>query len=172
MFPERKIFTERKVMKMPEIDKGVFAEEYARGGNIFEAAVAAGAPRGTARIAGLKLICDRTVRRRIEQHRLNAAEAPAIQGLRRIAFGRNNDAAALAFAETVTPEMVARADLYGVSEIKCGKGVVEIKFFDRCKALDMLREAEGELSREGSAESFLNAVFGGEEARDVGKNGG
>ena len=157
---------------MSEIDKNVFAAEYARCGNLYEAAVMAGASRPSAALVGLKLICERAVRRRVEQYRLSNVEAPAIQGLRRIAFGRNNDAAALAFAETVTPAMLAKADLYGVQEIKCGKGVVEIKFFDRCKALDMLREAEGELSREGSAESFLNAVFGGEEARDVGKNGG
>ena len=59
--------------------------------------------------------------------------------------------------------MIARADLYGVQEIKCGKGVVEIKFFDRCKALEALSQAEGEMSHADTAETFLNAVFGGGE---------
>lgn len=148
---------------MSQTDKNVFAAEYARCGNLYEAAVLAGASRASAALVGLRLICERSVRRRVEQYRLTNAEPPAIQGLRRIAFGRNNDAAALAFAETVTPAMIAKADLYGVQEIKCGKGMVEIKFFDRCKALDALREAEGEISHTDTAESFLNAVFGGRE---------
>lgn len=148
---------------MSQIDKNVFAAEYARCGDLYEAAVMAGAPRAAAALVGLKLICERPVRRRVEQYRLSGAETPAIQGLRRIAFGRNNDAVALAFAETVTPAMIAEADLYGVQEIKCGKGVVEIKFFDRCKALEALREAEGEIIQTDTAESFLNAVFGGGE---------
>lgn len=149
---------------MSQIDKNLFAAEYARRGDLYEAAVTAGADRRFARVTGLKLICERPVRRRVEQYRLSGsgAEVPAVQGLRRIAFGRNNDAAALAFAETVTPEMIANADLFGVQEIKCGKGVVEIKFFDRCKALEALREAESEMSHADTAESFLNAVFGGE----------
>lgn len=144
---------------MKEIDRNIFAAKYARCGNVYEAAVAAGAPRGAAGIIGLKLICEKPVRRRIEQYRLNNAEAPAVQGLRRIAFGRINDAAALAFAENVTPEMIEKADLYGVQELKCGKGTVEIKFFDRCKALDLLHTAEKELSSADTAQSFLDAVF-------------
>lgn len=144
---------------MGTIDKNIFAAEYARCGNAYEAAVAAGAGRAQAAVAGLKLLCEKAVRRRVEQHRLDGSAAQAVEGLRRIAFGRNNDAVALAFAEEVTPQQIEAADLYGVSEIKCGKGVVEIKFFDRCKALDMLRTAEDELSRSGAAENFLSAVF-------------
>lgn len=146
-----------------------FAAAYAECGNVYEAAVAAGAKRGpAAALEGIRCIFSRSAASRAGVLRSKRARCPADQGLRRLAFGRNNDAAALAFAETVTPEMIEQADLFGVSEIKVGKGTVEIKFFDRLKALDLLNETEKEEGNSDSAEEILSAIYGsgdgGEEA--------
>ena len=141
-----------------------FAAKYAECGNAYESAVAAGAKRGAeAALEGVRCLFMRTVANKAELMRLRKARCPADQGLRRLAFGRNNDAAALAFAETVTPEMIEKADLFGVSEIKVGKGVVEIKFFDRLKALDLLCNEERSEGSTAAAESLIGAIYGNEE---------
>ena len=59
------------------------------------------------------------------------------RGLNRIAFGAVNDAVKLVFdAENMTARDIMGMDLFNVSEIKIsGKNVLEIKFFDRQKAL-------------------------------------
>lgn len=72
----------------------------------------------------------------------NAKAQAALTGLRRIAFGSVADAVSLAvnFGESVDTHSL---DLFSVSEIKytAGKGV-EIKFYDRLKALERLAEIE------------------------------
>ncbi len=147
-----------------------FAAAYAECGNAYEAAVAAGARRGAnAAVEGIRCLFSRTAANKVRQLRARKARCPAEQGLRRLAFGRNNSVAALAFAETVTPEMIEQADLYGVSELKVGKGgVVEIKFFDRLKALDLLAEAENAEGSSNAAEELLGAIYGSEESGEGG----
>ena len=141
-----------------------FAAKYAECGNAYEAAAAAGAKRGAeAALEGVRCLFMRAVANKVDSLRIRKARCPADQGLRRLAFGRNNDAAALAFAETVTPEMIENADLFGVSEIKVGKGVVEIKFFDRVKALDLLCNEERSEGSTAAADSLIGAIYGGEE---------
>ena len=67
-------------------------------------------------------------------------------GLSRLAFGQVNDVAALVFSEQPTPSQIAQADLFNVSEMKRVKGGgVEVKFFDRQKALEKLFELDPEL---------------------------
>lgn len=67
------------------------------------------------------------------------------EGLRRLAFGEVQDAVLLLFAQD--DEIAGRLpelNLYNISEIKRPKGGgMEIKFFDRIKALEKLREFEG-----------------------------
>ncbi len=64
-------------------------------------------------------------------------------GLRRIAFGGVNDAVSLLFATEPDPEELRRLDLYSVAEIRRMKdGGIEIKFYDRMKALECLRQME------------------------------
>ena len=67
-------------------------------------------------------------------------------GLRRLAFGEIQDAILLLFAdENEILENLPRLDLFSVSEIKRPKGGgMEIKFFDRIRALEKLREAKNE----------------------------
>ena len=79
-------------------------------------------------------------------------------GLERLAFGRTNDAAELVFAEEITPHKIRQADLFNVSEIKKVKGGgVEIKFFDRLKALEKLSEIS-QSGNDTGALSFYEAL--------------
>lgn len=62
-----------------------------------------------------------------------------VAGLRRLAFGSISDAVRLAFEENIDTEALKDMELFGISEIKVSKGKsVEIKFFDRIKALEKL----------------------------------
>ena len=61
-----------------------------------------------------------------------------LAGYRKLAFGSGNDALRLLFG-SVTPEDFDALDLFNVAEIKKPKdGALEIKFFDRLKALEHL----------------------------------
>lgn len=82
-------------------------------------------------------------------------------GLRRLAFGCINDAVALAFKEEFDPEMLKELDLFSVSEIKVNRGKgVEIKFFDRVKALEKLSALIGQSDSE-SRNDFFKAIENG-----------
>lgn len=62
-------------------------------------------------------------------------------GYQRLAFGCISDAVCLLFSDEVSREEIEKMDLFNVSEIKRKKGGdIEIKFFDRLKALEKLAE--------------------------------
>ena len=79
-----------------------------------------------------------------------------------MAFYRPNDAIRIAMEEGDVD--VGRLRLEGVSEFKRhANGAVEIKFFDRLKALELLLELEEEGARPTSSlASFLAAAAEGE----------
>jgi hypothetical protein len=87
----------------------------------------------------------------------------AIEGLQRLAFGKVNDAVALAFADEIPPaEVLSKMNLFNVSAIKRVKGGgVEVQFFDRQKALERLYEYAREDASGQSAASLLAALTGG-----------
>lgn len=148
---------------MRQVDTKDFAAVYARGANAEEAAISAGIAPVRAKLDGLKLLLKSTVRRQVRRARaaLFSDEAEVRSGLERLAYGRANDAVALAFCEEVTPEMLAGADLYNVSEIKKVKGGgVEIKFFDRQKALEALAELNDRQQRDKRARSLVEEIYG------------
>jgi hypothetical protein len=152
-------------MGKEKININDFAMKFAVCGNPYEAAVYAGADKATAAFEGVRLLFSRNVRRKIAAFKADAEDCAAAQGLKRIAFGRVNDAVRLMFAEEVTPEMIEEADLYCVSEIKRDRvGKIEMRFFDRQRAIDKLIELEHEKNSGDSAESLINAIYGkGEE---------
>ena len=107
--------------------------------------------------AGDEWLADAAVREEIA--RLAAERAPAGEaagGLRRIAFGSVSDAVRLLMTGGEGLDL-DRLDLFCVSEIKLPKGGgMEIRFFDRIKALEALaRLAEPEQS---SLSPFVQAI--------------
>ncbi len=77
----------------------------------------------------------------------NASIREAVEsGYKKIAFGDISDAVLLAFSDGESKEDFSRLDLFTVSELKRPKGGgLEIKFFDRIKALQCLGDlAQGE----------------------------
>lgn len=128
-------------------------------GNPQEAAIKLGISPTDALGEGLRLINSPIVRRYMKsRQKSGTAKIEALAGLRRLAFGRINDALALLSDEA--GEIAAdRLDLFNVSEIKRLKGGgVEIKFFDRLEALERLAELEDRALGANSADSFFSAL--------------
>lgn len=139
-----------------------FCRQFAQLRNVREAAARAGYifPEK----AGLKLLSKPQIAAAVDSYgELLRRSSEAADGLRRIAFGSVADAVKLAFA----PEEAERAeelDLFMISEIKLPKsGGIEIKFYDRIKALEALCEISENGNQEGAA-PFINAIFKGAEA--------
>jgi len=84
-----------------------------------------------------------------------------ISGYRRLAFGSSCDALKL-FLDGTLPEdgSLDSVDLFNVAEIKKPKdGALEIKFFDRLKALEHLEALSGALSGNDSALPLYEALL-------------
>lgn len=78
----------------------------------------------------------------------------AIAGYKRLAFGSVSDAVRLCCGEL--PDDIETLDLFCVSEIKRTDKGVEVKFFDRIKALDRLAEMNSD--NNDSAAPFYRAL--------------
>ncbi|MCH5321112.1 MAG: terminase small subunit [Eubacterium sp.] len=91
--------------------------------------------------------------------RKKVTQRDVIEGLRRLAFGDIQDAITLLFeSEENILSVLPTLDLFNVSEIKKQKGGgMEIKFFDRIKALEKLREVIGSDDKQ-TAVSFYDAL--------------
>ena len=135
----------------------LFCHLYQQSRNPKEAAALLGARKPLE--TGLKMLNDREVAAEIE--RLCKRKRPsgeAAQGLRRIAFGSVADAIKL-LRDWDTLENLEGLDLFSVSEIKFSKsGGMEIKFFDRIKALEKLGLLDGTPEGEQSLSPFVEAV--------------
>ena len=91
------------------------------------------------------------------------AQSDIAAGYARLAFGCVSDAVALALLPEPETASLEGMDLFSVSEIKRGKNGVEIKFFDRLKALEKLEALIG--SRESdAAKDLLRAIEQGASA--------
>lgn len=143
---------------------------YAVTGDPEGSAVKAGYDREEALPQALACLRSQSCTRRIAQLRSSlTGTGSVIAGLRRLAFGSSTDAARLAFSDEMPPpEVIDSLDLFNVSEIKRVKGGgVEIKLFDRMKALEKLFELENTFSDRAAAESLISALVPGEEAEDT-----
>ena len=115
---------------------------------------------------GLKLLRRDSIREeisRLQKQRKNESHT-LCQGYYRLAFGCISDAVRLLFTEELTEKDIGQMNLFNVSEIKRKKGGdIEIKFFDRLKALDRLSEII--LSDEEKSEnSIFSAIEKGAKA--------
>ena len=152
----------------------LFCCYYAVLGNISEAAAKAGFPAETALINGMECLRSAVCRKKIgELRELISGKGEVIAGLKRLAFGSCKDAVVLAFAEELPPAgVIEKLDLFNVSEIKRVKGGgVEIKLFDRLKALEKLFELENTFSDRDKAAGLIKALsLSDEEVNDVENN--
>lgn len=106
--------------------------------------------------SAIRLMKKAAVKRRLSE--LGVQEETAKEGYKRIAFGSIADAVYLCTrGEVPERETLEQLDLFMVSEIKFSKnGGIEIKFFDRLKALEQL-SAQTETTG-GKAEPFFRAL--------------
>lgn len=123
----------------------------------------AGAETGT---DGFALLGNRSVRGRLDRMRETAAgeitREDAVRRLAQLAFGRVNEAAAMALRPGEADPMTL--DLSAVAELKVtDKGGVELKFIDRVRALEALCNLLEENS--GGAEELLRALEEPDDAR-------
>lgn len=85
-------------------------------------------------------------------------------GYQRLAFGCISDAVCLLFSDEVSRDEIEKMDLFNVSEIKRKKGGdIEIKFFDRLKALEKLSDL-GSVQRDNEESSIYSAIEKGAKA--------
>ena len=127
--------------------------------NLREAALHTGARAEEAEDRGLELL--HSAETEAELKKLEEADSDTLsyvkRGLNRIAFGAVNDAVKLVFDAGDIMGM----DLFNVSEIKIsGKNVLEIKFFDRQKALEKLGELAPQLDGGGESKRLIESIYG------------
>ncbi|MBP1535767.1 MAG: terminase small subunit [Ruminococcus sp.] len=149
-----------------ELNKRLFAKVFVRTRNGSETAVRLGAQPENAKLIEAELLADPNVKKAIRK--LDKEDVQTLcyvkTGLSRLAFGSINEAAALVFADEVSRDEILKADLFNVSELKRIKGGgVEMKFFDRQKALEKLVELDPDLREVSAAQEFLNAVYGSDD---------
>lgn len=96
----------------------------------------------------------------VNKKKLNFLSQKARIGYERLAFGSFNDAVTLLFSDSPSQETLSSLDLFNVAEIKRPKdGAMEIKFFDRIKALEKLEMLNQ--SQQNSTSDFYNAILNG-----------
>ena len=147
-------------MALTEKEK-LFCGYYAETRNARSAAARAGYGLFSQR-SGIKLMRRKDIKTeidRIDKARLVSCEEIAA-GYRQLAFGSVADALKLIYAEE-NPSVIEleKIDAFNISEIKRPKGGgIEIKFFDRMKALEHLEAMNSAESEENSALPFYSAL--------------
>ena len=155
---------------MERKSKGLTAKEktfcncFVSCGSADEAAYSAGFVRNPKR-SGEELLCredNADEIKRLGKCRTSSLSEIATVGYRRLAFGKISDAVSLLYMENPSREQLEHMDLFLVSEIKRPKdGSMEIKFFDRLKALEKLTD---DSEKEDRATPFYDAIAKGAEA--------
>ncbi|EWM53296.1 terminase small subunit [Ruminococcus flavefaciens] len=159
--------------RYPRSKLNSFCCSYIISGSVEEAAVRAGFPRETALAGGIELLKNEECRSLIAELRELLSDSGSVAaGLKRLAFGSCTDAVYLVFADELPPaEVIEGLDLFNVSEIKRIKGGgVEIKLFDRLKALEKLFELENAYAGRDKAESLIKALGADGESESLDDN--
>lgn len=123
----------------------LFCEYYIETGNTKEAAISAGYKNNPERV-GTRLLYDEKIFNEIkklyEKKRKNLVYR-TVSGYERLAFGSISDCIKLLFCEDLNFSELKNMNLFNISEIKKPKdGSMEIKFFDRIRALEKLEQVE------------------------------
>ena len=108
---------------------------------------------------GRRLLCEERICAELERLaalRLRLLGMMAATGYQRLAFGSAADAVSLVYEQEPDRERLEKMDLFLISEIKRPKdGAMEIKLFDRVKALEKL---ENMSAANGAADSLFDAI--------------
>ncbi|MBE6775893.1 MAG: terminase small subunit [Ruminococcaceae bacterium] len=119
--------------------------------------------------SALRLLRKKEVQAEIEKNdrEKRASQKDIISGYYRLAFGCYADAVSLLFKEEITDEQLRQMDLYNISDIKRKKGGdIEIRFFDRLKALEHLQQLACEEEADSAATLFSAIEKGAAALRD------
>lgn len=147
-----------------------FCRLYVSLGSVSEAARLSGHKFPGARLAGERLLERPEIRKRVkrlkEAQKTAALRDTALRGLCRAALCDPADAfRLLTLEDEALKEAVTQAELLCVAEVKRQKGVTEIKFIDRVKALEtvcrLAEESEGEKLGAADLISAVKASVGG-----------
>lgn len=134
-------------------------------GNIKEAAAKAGFKKNSFNI-GCKLLSRKDIEEEIEKlykRKKKNLIYKACSGYERLAFGDITDAIILLNPGNINTEKIASMDLFNVSEIKKNKdGAIEIKFFDRIRALEKIQNMD--FTGNEQSETFYSAIQKGTKA--------
>lgn len=146
--------------KLSEKEK-LFCMYYVQGGDARGCAARAGFTV-TPQKSAARLLARDEIKAEIEKLEKDRKTLFAVErGLSRLAFGSVADAVRLILGDdTVNVEEIEKLDLFNVSEIKRPKGGgIEIKFFDRLKALEKLEKLGTTV--ENPQSSFIQALSEG-----------
>lgn len=123
---------------------------------------------GDFELIGEGLICREEITKelgRLAKQREKSLEFVATSGYQRLAFGGIGDAVSLIYKDSPNREELEKMDLFSVSEIKKPKdGSMEIKFFDRLKALEKLSVKK---EVQSGAKQLFDAISRSAEAVDM-----
>lgn len=135
-----------------------FCCNYINTGNVRESAVRAGYGCEPEKI-GARLLMRTDIINKINQlysEKKKNLRYRACSGYERLAFGSISDAVRLLYIDEPDAKTLESMDLFNISEIKKPKeGAMEIKFFDRLRALEKLEQSD--LSERDEASPFYNA---------------
>ena len=139
-----------------------FCVNYVNTGNIKEAAISSGY-KCDPEITGSRLLMRDDINSEIESlfnQKKKTLLYKACVGYERLAFGNISDAIKLIYCDNLDSHDISHMDLFNIAEIKKpGDGKLEIKFFDRLKALEKLQEMD--FSTQSQDRSFYNAIENG-----------
>ena len=155
--PRLEVTRIRKKLKPKE---RLFCRCYADTGDAVRSAREAGFKKDAKLVSG-RLLCDEAILEEISRLlslRQRTLARMAAVGYRKLAFGKITDALRLLYAEQPDEGELEGMDLFMASDIRRNKdGMLEIKFFDRLKALEKLESAVRE---DGAGVSGLMEAIG------------
>lgn len=140
-----------------------FCLNYVNSGNVEKSALKSGYKKNSLK-AGSSLLEKESILQKIDdlyQKKRKNFLYRALCGYEKLAFGSINDSVNLLFSKNLKPNEIENLDLFNVSEIKIRDGSLEIKFFDRLRALEKLQQID--FADNSRASSFYDAIEKGTE---------
>lgn len=135
-----------------------FCLNYVKSGDAEKAAVKAGYGKNALKMGNL-LINKKNILAEIDkiyQQKRQNLLYKACCGYEKLAFGNITDAVKLLYSRELDVSSLKALDLFNVSEIKLRDGALEIKFFDRLRALEKLQQMD--FGDRAQASSFYEAI--------------